>query len=201
LRAGLFAAQALAGPDYGHLEVRPPNITFAGTLTMHLVDQRIELIYVGPAHTLGDVVVWLPDSRVAFSGDIVFNGGQPLLVEGSVAGYSPALEVIRALEPSVLVPGHGPVCRGDDIPRVLDDLTEYATFVDTLARDGHRAGRPPLEVARAAELGKFADWLEGERLVANLHCAYAEFDGLRPDLTKAWPDMVALNDGPIHCLA
>ncbi|GAA1695254.1 MBL fold metallo-hydrolase [Fodinicola feengrottensis] len=205
VHSGLIAAQVLTGPDYGHIELRPPTVTFADTLTLHLADRQLDLRHVGPAHTRGDVVVWLPDSRVLFAGDVVFNGGQPLLLEGSLAGYSPALAAIRALEPEVLVPGHGPVCRGDDIPRVLDDLTAYASFVDALARDGHAAGRPPLEVAKATDLAIFADWQEGERLVANIHRAYSELAGeplgSRLDLVTVWPDMMALRGGPIRSRA
>jgi cyclase len=54
------------------------------------------------------VVVWLPEPRVLYAGDIAFAGGQPFLAEGSVVGYPKALQRIRALEPEVLVPGHGP---------------------------------------------------------------------------------------------
>src|SRR5690606_31149869 len=122
LAAGLVAAQVLTGPDYGRIEIRPPDLTFTEAMTLHLGERRVELVHVGPAHTRSDVIVWLPEERVLFSGDLAFAGGQPFLVEGSVAGYRPALDRIRALEPEVLVPGHGPVCRGEEIPALLDDL-------------------------------------------------------------------------------
>src|SRR3712207_3328565 len=96
LAAGLLAAQVLTGPDYGHLEVRPPDVTFTGGMTLHLGERAVELHAVGPAHTRGDVVVWLPAERVAFAGDVAFAGGQPFLAEGSVAGYPGAIEALRA---------------------------------------------------------------------------------------------------------
>jgi cyclase len=205
LAAGLLASQVLAGPDYGHQEVRPPDVTFTGGMTLHVGERRLELIHLGPAHTRGDVVVWLPDERVLFAGDLAFAGGQPFLAEGSVAGYPEALARIRALEPEVLVPGHGPVQRGEEVGRLLDDLDEYAAFVDAVARDAHAAGRTPLEAATAVKDNRFASWQESERLAGNLHRAYSELNGeplgtrLRLDLV--WPDMVAFHGGPIGCFA
>jgi len=205
LAAGLIAAQTLTGPDYGHLDVRPPDTTFTGAMTLHLGERPVELIHVGPAHTRSDVLVWLPEERVLFAGDIAFAGGQPFLAEGSLAGYPVALARIRELQPDVLVPGHGPVCRGEQIGVLLDDLTDYAAFVYGVARENHRAGRPPLEAARAAKDNRFASWQESERLVGNLHRAYSELDGhplgTRISLGAVWPDMVAFHGGPIGCFA
>jgi glyoxylase-like metal-dependent hydrolase (beta-lactamase superfamily II) len=204
LRSGVIAAEVLTGPDYGHIEVRAPDVTFSGSMTLHLGDTPIELRHVGPAHTRGDVLVWLPEERVVFSGDVVFNGGQPLLTEGSLRGYPRALEAVRSLEPRVLVPGHGGVCRGDDIPRVLDDLADYAAHLEDLAREGLRDGRSPLEAARSARDGRFSRWQESERLAANLHRAYGELGGEHGaplDMTRAWSDMASLHGGPITSLA
>ena len=205
LAAGLVAAQVLTGPDYGHLEIRPPDLTFTDTLSLHLGEREVLLRHVGPAHTRSDVIVWLPAERVLFAGDLAFAGGQPFLAEGSLAGYPRALAVLRELEPEVLVPGHGPVCRGDEVPRLLDALTAYAAFVDHVAREAHAAGRTPLEAARAAADNPFASWQESERLVGNLHRAYSELDGHPPGsripLDAVWPDMVAFHGGPIGCVA
>jgi cyclase len=205
LAAGLVAAHVLTGPEYGHLEVRPPDVTFTGAMTLHLGERPVELIHVGPAHTRSDVIVWLPQERVLFAGDLAFAGGQPFLVEGSVAGYPGALARIRELEPDILVPGHGPVCRGDEITALLDDLAEYAAFVDAVAREHHAAGHTPMEAATAEKDNRFASWQESERLVGNLHRAYSELDGhplgTRIPLDSVWPDMIAFHGGPIGCFA
>ena len=205
IAAGLVASQVLAGPDYGHQELRPPDVTFTGGMTLHVGERRVDLIHLGPAHTRGDVVVWLPEERVLFAGDLAFAGGQPFLVEGSVAAYPRALARIRELQPEVLVPGHGPVCRGEEIGRLLTDLEAYAAFVDAVAREAHAAGRTPLEAATAAQDNAFASWQESERLVGNLHRAYSELNGeplgTRIPLATVWPDMMAFHGGPIGCYA
>ncbi|MGC9665502.1 MBL fold metallo-hydrolase [Planosporangium sp. 12N6] len=205
LTAGLLAAHLFAGPDYGRIELRPPDVTFTTSMTLHLGGRTVELHHVGPAHTRSDVVVWLPEQRILFAGDIAFAGGQPFLAEGSVSGYPKALAAVRALQPEILVPGHGPVCRGDEVVRLLDDLDGYAAYVDRLARDGHAAGLGPLEAARRAGASRFDGWQERERLIGNLHRAYRELDG-QPvgatlDLATVWGEMVAFHGGPIRCLA
>src|SRR5205807_1036561 len=102
-----------------------------------------------PAHTTNDVIAWLPQTRVLFAGDLVFNGGTPFVVMGSVAGSVAALERLRELAPAVIVPGHGAVCG----PATIDDQIAYLRFVQSVARAGFDAGTPPLEHALATDLG------------------------------------------------
>jgi glyoxylase-like metal-dependent hydrolase (beta-lactamase superfamily II) len=72
-------------PDWGPVKRRLPDIAVESTLTMHVGDRRIQLLHPGgPAHTTGDLAVWLPEERVLFSGDLVFAGLTPLVFMGSV---------------------------------------------------------------------------------------------------------------------
>ncbi|MFF3564207.1 MBL fold metallo-hydrolase [Streptomyces sp. NPDC002574] len=188
--------------DYGEVPVIPATVTYEEQLTLHVGDEEVRLLHPGVAHTLGDTVVWLPGSRVVFTGDLVFNGGAPFVLMGSLAGSLQALETLRSLDAEVVVPGHGQVCD----PSAYDTTEAYLRFVTELAADGHRAGREPLEVARTADAGEFAALREPERLVANLHRAYAELDGLPPgsplDLVRIITDMAVLNGGRVpECLA
>lgn len=75
-----------------------------------------------------------------------------------------------------------------------------------LAAEGHAKGLTPLEAARRADLGEFAAWRESERLVANLHRAYAELagepEGVALDILAVLRDMTVMNGGtPILCHA
>src|SRR3954452_7047174 len=125
-------------------------------MTLWLRDRAGELRYVGrPAHTTNDVVVWVPDAGVLYAGDLLFNGGTPFLLSGSVAGAVTVLEeVVRTLGARTIVPGHRPVCRPEGIGRVL----AYLRFVLDVARRATDAGVGPLEAARGTDLGEFAGW-------------------------------------------
>jgi hypothetical protein len=86
------------------------------------------------------------------------------------------------------------------------DLTLDPPFVTDVAARGQRAGLSPLDAARETGLDRFAAWPDAERIVGNLHRAYAELDGAPNgapiDVIAALGDMVAYNGGvPLSCLA
>jgi cyclase len=196
-----FADAAFEPIEWGDLSLAPPTVTFRDRLDLHLGERRIELHHVGgAAHTVDDVVAWLPDCSVLFVGDLVFNGGTPFALMGSVAGWLAALDWLRGFEASVVVPGHGPVGG----PEMFEPVGAYLRFVQALAAAGRESGITPLEAAQATDLGPFADLTDPERLAGNLHRAYAELDG-QPlgssiDMLAAITDMIELNGGPMHTL-
>jgi cyclase len=189
--------------DWGELVIRAPSVVFDDRLTLHAGDTRIELQYAGsPAHTVGDVMAWLPEQQVLFAGDLVFNGGTPFVLMGSVTGSLDALNVIRELQPATVVPGHGPV--GD--LRNVDAVERYLFFVQDVATKAKSAGLSPLEAAQETDLGEFAELCDSERIVGNLHRAMAELEGAdlgAPiDVIAAFMEMVEFNGGkPLRCLA
>ncbi|MEU8433202.1 MBL fold metallo-hydrolase [Streptomyces sp. NPDC029216] len=188
--------------DFGAIEITAPDLTYNDRLTLHVGDTEVRVLHPGPAHTTGDSVVWLPAQRVVFTGDLVFAGGTPFLAMGSLAGSLRALELLRSLDAETVVPGHGPLTD----PTAYEATERYLRYVEELAREGRAKGLTPLEVAQGADLGEFAAWRESERLVANVHRAYAELDG-RPegvplDIMAVLRDMTVMNGGtPILCHA
>ena len=190
--------------DWGPLELAPPFLTYTDGVTLWSGDLRCEVRYVGtPAHTTNDSIVHIPERSVVFAGDLLFNGGTPFALMGSVSGWIEVLEtVLRPLGARTLVPGHGPVCG----PEVIDDVLAYLRFVQRTAREAKAQGLSPLQAARAVDLGAFKDLLDAERIVGNLHRAYLELDGGERgaplDLLQALGDMVAYNGGrPLTCHA
>jgi cyclase len=190
-------------PDWGEVVLAPPVLTFRDAITVWVDDLRCELRHLGtPAHTTNDSVVWLPDRSVLFTGDLLFNGGTPFLLMGSLAGARQTVAALKDFGARTIVPGHGRVGG----PELIDNVLAYLTFLDDLARRGHAAGLSPLEAAREADLGGFAALSDAERLVGNLHRAYAELNGAERgapiDLPAALVDMVAYNGGQrLRCLA
>ncbi|OZM80797.1 MBL fold metallo-hydrolase [Pseudonocardia sp. MH-G8] len=186
--------------DYGEPELAPPFLTFTDRITVWADDLRCEVIHPGrTAHTTNDVVVWIPDRSVLFAGDLLFHGGTPFLLSGSVRGSIAVLEQFLApLGATTIVPGHGPVCG----PEVVDEVLAYLRFVLAVAAEGRAEGLSPLDLARRTDLGRFAAWTDAERIVGNLHRAYAEESGAPLDPAAAFADMVAYNGGrPLRCLA
>jgi cyclase len=173
---GLALCEVWPDRAWGDLRVVLPDVTVADRLTIHVGDLRAEVIHPGPAHTVDDLVVWFPDQRVLFAGDLVVPGCTPFALMGSVSGSLEAMATLRGLRPQVVVGGHGPVAG----PAALEVTESYLRRVQRLAAEGRAAGLSPLETALEAGTGEFAGLRDAERLVANLHRAYADAEGVPP---------------------
>jgi cyclase len=203
LASGLETKDWFPGVDWGDIEIAPPTVTFEESIRVWCDDVATTVRHVGrPAHTTNDVTVWVPERGLLFAGDLVFNGGTPFVVMGSVQGLIDTLLELARLDAQTVVPGHGPVCDS----AVIAPQLAYLHLVQERAREGVAAEDPPLEVARRTDLGEFAGWTDPERLVGNLHRAYSELRGeplgAALDYHRVVADMVEFNGGqPLRCLA
>jgi cyclase len=185
--------------EWGELELELPFLTFTDRVTSWVDDLQVEIRHVGTAaHTTNDSIVWVPERQVLFAGDLMFAGGTPFLVQGSVAGAIETLEnVVRPLGATTIVAGHGPVSG----PDLIETTLGYLRFVQHVAGDAVRSGVTPLDAARDLDLGEYANWSDAERIVGNLHRACAEANGAAPgapiELPAALADMVTYNGGPL----
>jgi cyclase len=190
--------------DPGTLPVAPPFLTYTEGVTLWVDDLKCEVRFVGtPAHTTNDSIIWVPERSVLYAGDLLFNGGTPFLMSGSIAGAIKALtEEVAPLGAATIVPGHGPICG----PEVIDTVLGYLRFVQATAEKAKAAGLSPLEAARETDLGEYAGWTDTERIVGNLHRAYSELDGnplgAPMNFDQVLQDMVTYNGGKLlTCLA
>lgn len=186
-------------PDWGDVTRRVPEVGIDSSMTIELGDHEVVVAHPGhPAHTAGDLVVWSESERVLYAGDLLFHGLTPLVFMGSVHGARRSLEWIASFEPAVIVPGHGPVIAEESISEVLAEHDDYYRLIEQLAADGLRRGRTPAEVARDVDLGRFAKWADAERLVPNLHRAYADVTGEEVDIIPAMQGAVDWLGHPMH---
>jgi cyclase len=173
LAAGLQLKLIWPDVEWGDIEIVPPSVTFTDRLTLYAGELEVQLVHIGPAHTTNDVVVWIPGRGVLFAGDIVFNGQAPFCLMGSIAGCLEAIDTLRTFGATTVVSGHGGVAG----PEVFEPNAAYLRWIQQTARAGLAAGLSPLEAGRQSGLGEFAGLLDPERVVGNLHRAYAEERG------------------------
>ncbi len=84
-----------------------PTIVFEKRLTMWLGKLKVEIMQLGRGHTKGDTVVWLPDEKILFSGDLVEYGATPYAGDAYLRDWPATIDAIAALGPEKLVPGRG----------------------------------------------------------------------------------------------
>ena len=87
----------------------------------------VQLLHFGPAHTPGDMVVWLPRQKIVFAGDIVFTERLLGVLDiGSSAGWVRAFDQMASLHPQIVIPGHG---HPTGIEQARRDTYDYLTFL------------------------------------------------------------------------
>ncbi|MEX1255861.1 MAG: MBL fold metallo-hydrolase [Dehalococcoidia bacterium] len=155
------------------VELRLPDLTFEGELTLHHEDRTVRLVHLGPAHTIGDALVLLPEERLLFAGDVAFLYVTPLALEGHVGGWLEVCDKVDAMEVDTIAPGHGPVAGKAD----LREMRGYLQSVRDQARAAFDAGRSERDAWRGIELGEYGSWAEPERLPLNVGRLYQEFRG------------------------
>lgn len=160
------------GPfDFKSVTQKLPDTLFDDQLDIQLGDKWVHLIHVGPAHTPGDTLVYVPADKTVFTGDILFIGGHPILWEGPVGNWIAACERIIDMDVETIVPGHGPITTKQGVAQVK-------LYLETLrdeARKRFDAGMTYQEAALNISLGVFDDWGDRERLMVNCATLYREF--------------------------
>ena len=141
----LFAAHA---SDFDEIVPIPPTVTMNDRMTLYRGDREIQILFLGRAHTGGDVAVYLPQDRVVFTGDMALNGPS-FLGDGFVDEWPQTLENLKALDFDLLIPGHGgPVT---DLNRI-DLVQEYYRDLWQKTSAKHQAGVDVEEAARTIDL-------------------------------------------------
>ncbi|MEW6263175.1 MAG: MBL fold metallo-hydrolase [Thermodesulfobacteriota bacterium] len=170
---GVYFARCFSRFNFEGINLTPPTRTFEGRLEIKIGGRDIELIQVGPCHTQGDVMVHVPSAGTIFAGDIIFNGGTPIMWVGPTANWLKALDLILELKPEHIVSGHGPLIGLDGVRAVKD----YFDYLYGEARKRFEAGTPVFEAAQELFKKPFSGWGEPERVAINVNTLYREFSG------------------------
>ncbi|MBA2383350.1 MAG: MBL fold metallo-hydrolase [Actinobacteria bacterium] len=160
-----------------------PDLTFSSALSIFLGDREVQLRWLGRGHTAGDAVVWLPQERVLFAGDLVEAGAAPYMGDAYVLDWAGGtLGAVEGLGAQTIVPGRGPAVRGkateeaiastraflirlrDEVAAVLDrggDVKE-AFAAAHAALEPDYAGATIFEHCMPFNVRRMADELRGE---------------------------------------
>ena len=170
-----WAGENFAPFRFDDIELRVPSELFEGRLDLRVGDREVTFVDLGPAHTGSDSIVHVPDTSVAFTGDLLFIEGTPIAWQGPIQNWLDACESILALGARLLVPGHGPVTDASGVR----DVMRYFEYVRAEARKRFDAGMNAVAAADDIDLADFADWGDRERIAVNVETAYREFDPAR----------------------
>ena len=147
-----------------------PTITFGNSMSFDDGEHRVELQLMGPGHSKGDSVAWLPKEKILFTGDMCVNWGLGNNAADADADHDHwlrALDRMAALTPSIVVVGHGTL---GGLADLRAQHAYMADMVDTVRR-GIAAGKSEDEVAQT-DLTRHKIGAEKDRNAASLKSIY-----------------------------
>ena len=176
----------------GHEEIPGltwPTTIFKGRMAVYLGRRRVDLMQLGRAHTAGDIVAYVPDQNVMFTGDIVEYRSACYCGDGHFHDWGATLEAIRAWNVDAIGPGRGAALIGRDrVNAALDSTADFvASTYDPVARVALGGGSlaEAMAACRAACDPKFADFAIYEHcLPFNVARAYDEANDI--DTPRIW---------------
>ncbi len=166
-RADPWAEEALA------VRVTPPALTFEDSIQLWFGGRRVDLRYLGRAHTSGDIFVHLPEDGVLFTGDVAQDGGVPYVLDGYMREWIETGTRLAELGAHRFVPGHGPVGEAPALVEARDFVAELVASTERSVTEGldeHVAG------ARAARdlRERFGSWRGFERVQESAGYTYRQ---------------------------
>jgi cyclase len=154
--------------------ILPPTTTIENKITYHYGKTIVEVFPMLPAHTYGDLVVYLPQHKILFAGDIAFFYVAPFCQNAHPSNWISIVDqIVDKIDVQTIVPGHGPV---GGKPQ-LAEMGEYLRVLRQEARKRYDAKMSAGKAAADIRLGKFENWIGPERIVMDTVRFYAEFAG------------------------
>ena len=151
--AAALAKLERAAREFGAITVEAPTVTFEGALRIDLGNRVVELKHLGRGNTGGDVVAWLPAERILVAGDLV-DHPVPYAFSGYPGEWIGSLDRLAALDPALVVPGHGEVLRGkgyiERVAALIRGVRQQIT--DLIEKNG--SGFAIEDVQKAIDLGE-----------------------------------------------
>ncbi len=173
-KIGNYFYNMVAAYDFKPIKLKAATRTFEKELALVVGGREVRLIEVGPAHTRGDLMVYVPDAKTLFGGDILFAGCTPVIWAGPVENYIAALERVLDMDVDIVVPGHGPVCDKG----AVSAAKEYLEYLEREVVKRFDAGVPAKEAAYDIALSDdfsrqvWLRWDSPERIMTNTYVIY-----------------------------
>jgi glyoxylase-like metal-dependent hydrolase (beta-lactamase superfamily II) len=149
-----WKAAAKDRKDVAESELKQVDVTFDDK---HVIDggsQQIEFIYLGHAHTAGDSVAWLPKYGILCTGDACVNGAFNYMGHSNSASWLKVLDKMKALQPKIVCPGHGPLAG----PEVIDKEKRYFSELREHVQKGIDGNKPLTEITKSFEPAWYKEW-------------------------------------------
>lgn len=151
------------------------DLTFKQKMTIGSGDERVELLYFGPARTPSDIFLWLPKEKILFTGDAINKSVQPINYDyPNIRQWTDSMRAAMELGPALYLAGHGTPFKTDTVKEIInyyDDLRKgVQAYIDR--------GIPLERIQAEFQLPKYKNWRNyGDRFKTHIMVMYKELTG------------------------
>src|SRR5262249_23486893 len=142
-----WADAAKERKDVAGSELKTVDVTFDDKYVLDDGTQRVEFLYLGHSHTIGDAVAYLPQHKILCTGDACVNGAFNFMGHSNSASWIKCLEKMEAMDVKLVCPGHGPLAGKD----LLGLQKRYFAELRQQVKKGIDDGKKPEEIAKGLD--------------------------------------------------
>lgn len=146
-----------------------PQVEYQEKMTLRVGERTFELLRLRNAHSEADTAVWMPQERVLFSASVALpnslNNVRPFV---TIPDMLAATRMLRALNPEVVVPGHG----SPGTTKIFDDSERYYTLLVERVGAMVKDGKSREQIGKELRMPEYADWAYQDRMPSNIDAAY-----------------------------
>jgi len=142
----------------GNFPLQPPNVTVKDTMSVWSGNKEFQIMWIGRAHTAGDLVVYVPSERAAASGDILFKAMVGWQGDAFPNDHPATLDALKKIDIDLLLPGHGDHIQGKaNIETAIANMQGYLREEWRQAADAKKQGASADDALKKMDLSKFRD--------------------------------------------
>lgn len=169
---GFEGAKKNRASEYGALSYEVPSIYFSHKLVFDDGAQRVELLFLGHAHTAGDAVAWLPNRGILFTGDACVNGAFNYTGDSDTASWIAALGAMEELGVKTVCPGHGEMGG----PEVIASQKRWFIELREAVRAGVARGDDLAAIKESIDIPFYREWtgVEAKSRTENVEHVFKE---------------------------
>lgn len=158
--------------EYGPLAYAMPSLYFSHKLIFDDGNQRVELLFLGHAHTAGDAVAWLPRHGILFTGDACVNGAFNYTGDSNTESWISVLTAMEELQPKQVAPGHGELAGKE----LIAMQRRYFVELRNAVRKSIDGGQKLDQIKETLDLPFYKEWagVEAKTRVENIEHVYQE---------------------------
>ncbi len=159
--------------SFHELKTIMPNLVFEEKMIIHGKNMRVELIAFENGHTYNDLILYLPEKKILFSGDLVFNLIHPWLGNSDPGNWIKILDEMKSLQPAHVVPGHGNIGNAT----CIDSMQAYIRTIDEYAKKLLADKVPLEEIPKQPVPDNLKGWYLEKFFAYNLQFMYKQAAG------------------------